>query len=41
MMKRLGLVVCGLLILTMTAAAQAAKPKEERRTVTEVLDTPS
>src|ERR1019366_10050178 len=38
MMKRLGLVVCGLLVLTMTAAAQAAKPKEEHRTVTEVLD---
>ena len=38
MMKRLGLVLCGLLVLTMTAAAQAAKPKEEHRTVTEVLD---
>jgi len=43
MMKRLGLVVCGSLVLTMSvltmsAAAQAAKPKEEHRTVTEVLD---
>jgi len=38
MMKRLGLVGCGLLVLTMTAAAQMAKPKEEHRTVTEVLD---
>ena len=37
-MKRLGLVVCGLLVLTMTATAQMAKPKEEHRTVTEVLD---
>ena len=37
-MKRLGLVECCLLVLTMTAAAQAAKPKEEHRTVTEVLD---
>jgi uncharacterized damage-inducible protein DinB len=36
MMKRLVLLVCGLLVLAMTA--QAAKPKEERRTVTEVLD---
>ncbi len=37
-MKRLGLVVCALLVLTMSAAAQAAKPKEEHRSVTEVLD---
>ena len=39
--KRLGLVVCGLLILmqTMVATGQmAAKPKEEKRTVTMVLD---
>ncbi len=32
------MVACGLLVLTMTAAAQMPKPKEERRTVTEVLD---
>jgi uncharacterized damage-inducible protein DinB len=38
MMKRLGFVLCGLLVLTITAAAQMAKPKEERRNVTEVLD---
>ncbi|SRR6266704_1058585 len=42
MRKRLGLVVCGLLMpilmLTTAAAAQAAKPKEEKRTVTMVLD---
>lgn len=38
MRKRLGLVACSLLVLTMAAAAQAAKPKEERRTVTQVLD---
>lgn len=41
-MKRVGLVVCGLLVvthvLTMTAAAQAPKPKEVHRSVTEVLD---
>ena len=41
-MKRVGLVVCGFLVvtlvLTMTAAAQAAKPKNDHRTVTEVLD---
>ena len=35
---RLGWVACSLLVLTMAAAAQAAKPKEEHRTVTEVLD---
>ena len=38
MMKRLGLVVCGLLVLTMSAAAQAAKPKEEPRSVTATLN---
>jgi hypothetical protein len=44
MRTRLGLVACSLLVLmqtmTMTTpgAAQAAKPKEERRTVTMVLD---
>jgi DinB superfamily len=42
MMKRLGLMVCGLLVLTvgltMTAAAQATKPKQAHYTVTELLD---
>jgi hypothetical protein len=38
MKRRLGLVACTVLVLTIAAAAQAAKPKEERRTVTEVLD---
>ena len=44
-MKRLGLAVCGGLVLTifvltmtMATAAQMAKPKDERRTVTQVLD---
>src|SRR5258708_27658598 len=38
MRKPLGVVACGLLVLTMAAAAQEAKPKEERRTVTMILD---
>src|SRR6202140_3606333 len=38
MRKKIGIIVCGLLALTIAAAAQAAKPKEERRTVTMVLD---
>src|ERR1039457_6286490 len=42
MRTKLGLVACSLLVLvltmTMAGAAQAAKPKEERRTVTDVLD---
>ena len=38
MRKRLGLAVCGMLMLTMAAAAQVPKPKEEKRTVTMVLD---
>jgi len=38
MRKRLGMVAFGLLVLTMSAAAQAAKPMEERRTVTMILD---
>jgi len=38
MRKQLGLVACSLLVLTMAATAQAAKPKEERRTVTMILD---
>jgi DinB family protein len=41
-MRRVGLVVCGCLVVTlvlsMTAAAQAAKPKEVHRSVTEILD---
>ncbi len=38
--KTVGLVVCGVLVLAMsvTTAAQTAKPKEEKRTVTMVLD---
>jgi len=36
--KTVGGVVCGLLVLTISTAAQASKPKEERRTVTQVLD---
>ena len=37
--NKVGLFVCGLLLLMQTtAAAQASKPKEERRTVTMVLD---
>jgi uncharacterized damage-inducible protein DinB len=35
---RLGWAVCGLLLLTAVGMAQAKKPKEERRTVTEILD---
>jgi len=38
MRNKIGLVVCGLLMLTMGAAAREAKPKEERRTVTMILD---
>jgi|SRR5690348_16921985 len=38
MRKELGLILCGLLVLTVAAAAQAAKPKEERRSVTMILD---
>lgn len=38
MRKKLGLIACGLLVLTVAAAAQAAKPKEERRSVTMILD---
>src|SRR5271167_4695048 len=37
MRRRRGLVACGLLLLAVGAAAQANKPKEERRTVTVVL----
>ena len=38
MRNRLGLIACGLLVLTVAAAAQAAKPKEEHRRVSHVLD---
>src|SRR5258708_14108986 len=38
MKKRVGLVACSLLVMTIAAVAQGAKPKEERRTVTMVLD---
>jgi DinB superfamily len=38
MRRSLGLVTCGLLALTVVAAAQSSKPTEERRTVTMVLD---
>jgi len=37
-MRKLGLVACGLLVLTMAAAGQASMPKEEQRSVTQVLD---
>ena len=38
MRKKIGIIACGLVVMTIAAAAQAAKPKEERRTVTMVLD---
>ena len=38
MKRKLGLVSCSLLMLTLAAVAQAAKPKEEHRTVTMILD---
>src|SRR5689334_9030991 len=38
MRRRRGLVACWLLILSIGAAAQSNKPKEERRTPTMVLD---
>jgi uncharacterized damage-inducible protein DinB len=38
MRKQLGLIACGMLLLAVGAVAQANKPKEERRTVTMVLD---
>ena len=37
-MRKLGLVACGLLVLTMAAAGQASMPKAEQRSVTQVLD---
>ena len=38
MRQRWGLVLCGLLLLGVGATAQMGKAKEERRTVTQVLD---
>jgi len=38
MKRQLGAIACGLLVLVVGAAAQASKPKVERRTVTQVLD---
>ena len=38
MRRKLGLIACGLLVLAVGAAAQASKSKEERRSVTVVLD---
>ena len=38
MAKKVGLIVCGLLLLTIAAVGQGAKPVEERRTVTMVLN---
>ncbi len=36
--RKLKLASCGLLLLTIAAAAQASKPKEEHRTVQQLLD---
>jgi hypothetical protein len=36
--KRIGLIASGLLALTITATAQSAKPKQDHRSVSEVLD---
>jgi len=38
MRKRLAAFACAFLVLTITAAAQANKPKEEHRTITQLLD---
>jgi uncharacterized damage-inducible protein DinB len=38
MMKTIGYFCCGLLVLTLSASAQSNKPKEERRTVTQLLN---
>lgn len=38
MRKPLGIITSCLLLLTITAAAQAAKPKEEHRSVNDILD---
>jgi uncharacterized damage-inducible protein DinB len=38
MRRSLGLLACGVVAITIAAAAQAPKPKEEHRTVTMILD---
>src|SRR5579871_1914826 len=38
MIKSLGVVTCGVVLLAMSAAAQMPKMKEEHRTVTQILD---
>ncbi len=38
MRRRLERVACGLLVLTVAAAAQAPKPKQDHRTVTQILN---
>ena len=38
MRNNLGVVACGLLLLAVPAAAQMPKPKEEHRSVTQILD---
>jgi len=38
MNNKIGRIACGLLLLTVTAAAQASKPKDEMRSVSQVLD---
>jgi len=38
MNNKIGRIACGLLLLTVTAAAQASKPKDEMHTVSQVLD---
>jgi hypothetical protein len=38
MNNTIGRIACGLLLLTVTAAAQASKPKDEMRSVSQVLD---
>ena len=38
MRTRIGIIACGLLVLTIASPAQAAKPKPEHRSVTEILD---
>src|SRR5450755_3211226 len=38
MNNKIGRIACGLLLLTVTAEAQASKPKDEMRSVSQVLD---
>ncbi len=38
MRNKIGIILCSLLWLTISASTQAAKPKEVHRTVTEILD---